>query len=204
MFKFSTRKIAFSAVVAALYVGLTLASMPIAYGVVQFRISEALCVLPFFFPFSVWGIFAGCIVANLFSPYIFPDIVIGPVASLLAALCTMYIGKMKSNESLAIKAFACFPPVFFNAILIGAMIADLMIGYGDYFGSTIVAVVSGNAEVSNAFFSAFITNMLWVGLGQMVVLYVLGLPLMVYLQKSTLFEKLKALYNNEKGLSNES
>lgn len=195
----TARKIAFCGVIAALYAGLTYASMPIAYGAIQFRISEALCILPFFFPFSVWGLFAGCIAANLFSPYIMPDIIVGPVASLLAAVCTMYIGKMKSRDSIATKALACFPPVVFNAVLIGAMIADLMIGDGAYFGATIIEVFKGNQEITTAFMSAFISNALWVGLGQIVIMYVLGLPLMIYLPKTSVIEKLSSLYEGQTG-----
>jgi len=174
----SIRKIAFAGVIAALYAAMTLAAMTFSYGPVQLRISEVLCILPFFFPFSVWGLFAGCIVANIFSPYLWLDITVGPVASLLAALSTMYIGKLKSRDSILTKAFACFPPVFFNAVMIGAMIAYIMVSEGD----------------AETFFPIFAASVFWVGLGQSVVLYVLGLPLMIYLPKTMLIEKLNILY----------
>jgi len=174
----NVRKIAFAGVIAALYAGLTLAVMPLSYGPLQFRISEVLCILPFFFPFSVIGLFAGCIVANIFSPYFWLDITIGPAASLLAALGTMYIGKYMNRDSLITKAFACFPPVFFNALMIGAMIAYIMISEGD----------------AAAFMPVFISSSLWVGLGQFAVLYVIGLPLLIYLPKTGLINKLSILY----------
>ena len=176
MTKINIRKIVFAAVVAALYAGLTFATMPIAYTPMQLRISEVLCILPFFFPFSVWGLFVGCIVANLISPYGIIDLVIGSIASLLAAVSTMYIGKMDKPDRIPVKAFACFPPVIFNAIFIGAMIAFYMVGF------------------SEAFFATFIVNGLWVGLGQLAVLYVLGLPLMIYLPKTKIIDKLNGLY----------
>jgi len=172
----NTRKIAFAGVIAALYAALTIALTFVAYGPVQLRIAEVLCILPFFFPFSVWGLFVGCIIANLLSPYQL-DIVVGPIASLLAALCTMQIGKL-GRDRLSVKALACLPPVLFNAVFIGAMIA--------YY-----AVQSGEAE---AFLPAFIINGLWVGFGQSIVLYALGLPLMVYLPKSKVYEKLSEIY----------
>jgi len=180
MLKFSTKKIAFAAVVAGLYAGMTLAAMSFSYGPVQFRISEVLCILPFFFPFSVWGLFVGCIVANLFSPYLWLDITVGPIASLLAALCTMYIGRMNSRDRVLTKVFACFPPVIFNAVLIGAMIAYIMMS-------------EGTAE---SFLPVFIASSIWVGLGQSVVLYVLGLPLMIYLPKTKVIDNLKLLIDN--------
>jgi len=172
------RKIAFSGVIAALYAAMTLVLIPISYGPLQVRISEVLCILPFFFPFTVWGLFVGCIVANIFSPYPL-DIIVGPIASLLAALCTMYVGKMSSRDKLATKALACFPPVLFNAVFIGAMIAYLVVGDGG----------------ADAFLPVFISYGLWVGLGQFIILYLLGLPLMFYLPTTKFIEKLNFLYS---------
>ena len=177
--KINTRKIAFAGVVAALYAVLTIVIMPLSYGPVQLRISEVLCILPFFFPFSVWGLFIGCIVANIISPYGFLDLLFGSLASLLAAVSTMYIGRMPGRDKISIKAFACFPPVIFNAIIIGALIAYFMLSDGS----------------ADTFLPAFISSGLWVGLGQLVVLYVLGLPLMIYLPKTKVIDKLDNLYN---------
>jgi len=173
------RKIAFAAVIAALYAGLTVAIYPLSYGPVQLRISEVLCILPFFFPPAVPGLFIGCIIANLFSPYGFPDLIAGSLASLLAAILTMLIGKRsRKRESIAVKAFACLPPVIFNAVIIGALIAFYMVGFSDI----------------SLFMVTFIANGLWVGTGQILVLYILGLPLMIYLPKTKFNDKLKNLY----------
>ena len=170
------RRIAFAGVIAALYAALTIALGGVAFGPVQFRVAEALCILPFFFPSSVWGIFLGCIIANMFSPYQL-DIIVGPLASLIAALCTLRIGRT-GKTSVSIKALACLPPVLVNAVVIGALIAFYMTGLGD----------------SGAFLAAFYINCLQVGFGQLVVLYALGLPLMVYLPKLKVFTKLEELY----------
>jgi len=175
--RINTRKIAFAGVIAALYATLTIALGFISYGPIQFRIAEALCILPFFFPFSVWGLFIGCIVANLVSPYPL-DIIVGSLASLLAALSTMQIGKL-GRERLSVKAFACLPPVLFNAVFIGALIAFYMVSEGE----------------ADAFISALVINGLQVGFGQLVVLYALGLPLMIYFPKSRAYEKLLEHYN---------
>ena len=172
----STRKIAFSGVIAALYASLTIALASFGYGPIQFRVAEVLCILPFFFPFSVWGLFVGCIIANLISPYPL-DIVVGPIASLLAALCTMQIGKL-GRERLPFKALACLPPVVLNAVFIGALIAYYMVGAGE----------------AETFFAAFIISALQVGAGQFVILYALGFPLMIYLPKSRVFGKLTQIY----------
>ena len=62
-----TLKLAVSAVIAALYAALTIALAPISYGPLQFRVSEALTVIPFLIPGTVWGLFIGCILANLYT-----------------------------------------------------------------------------------------------------------------------------------------
>lgn len=56
--KISTRKLASAAVVGAAYAALTLLLAPISFGLVQFRVSEALCILPAFVPFTAWGLWA--------------------------------------------------------------------------------------------------------------------------------------------------
>ena len=67
----TTRDLTRAAVIAALYVVLTYLAgvMNLAYGPVQFRFSEALTVLPFLFPEAIPGLFVGCVVSNLLSPY---------------------------------------------------------------------------------------------------------------------------------------
>ena len=169
--KISIKKIAFAGVVAGIYAALTITLAPISYGNIQFRIAEALTILPFFFPITLPGLFVGCIIANLFSPYGILDVVAGSLASLLAGLCTMYLGKI-NRESKCLKALACFPPVLFNAVIIGAVIAFM--------------TTSGN----EGFWAAFIMYGLWVGFGQLVVLYGIGFPLMLYLPKTPLYTML--------------
>lgn len=171
-----TRKISFAGVVAALYAALTISLGFISYGPIQFRIAEVLCILPFFFPFSVWGLFVGCLIANIASPYPL-DLVVGPIATLIAALATMRVGMLK-RDGVPIKALACLPPVVVNAVLIGALIAYYTTGAGD----------------AEAFALAFAVGGFQVGFGQLVVLYVIGLPLMVYLPKSQMHQKLSELY----------
>ena len=55
-----------AAVIAAIYVVLTIIFAPFSFGEVQVRISEALTILPFFTPAAIPGLFVGCIIANLF------------------------------------------------------------------------------------------------------------------------------------------
>ena len=163
----TTRKLVFAAIVAAAYAALTLALGFISYGPLQLRVAEALCVLPFFFPFTVWGLSVGCVLANIISPLPL-DIIVGAAATLLAALCTALIGKM-GRERAGAKIFACLPPVIFNAVFVGALIAY---------------------HSGEAFMPAFIGNGLLVGSCEFVVMYALGLPLLIFLPKTKLFGEL--------------
>ena len=163
------RRIVYAGAVAALYASLIIAGAAISYGPIQFRIAEALCILPFFIPVAAPGLFIGCIIANLLSPYGILDVVVGSAASLLAALCTMQLGRL-NRTSIFVKALACFPPVIFNALMVGGVIAWATTGGGE------------------AFWAAFAICGLQVGAGEFAVLYIIGLPLMVYLPKSRLFQ----------------
>ena len=155
----SVRQLATAAIVGALYAALTLFSSAfgIAYGPVQFRLSEALCVLPFLFPETAWGLFVGCWVSNLISPYGALDMVVGSLATLIAALWTARCRR---------KWLAPLPPVVCNAVLVGAVLAWQQ---------------SGSWET---FCPAFTLNALSVGLGEAVVCFALGLLLLRALEKA--------------------
>ena len=73
-----------AAIVAALYVVLSL--LTIYFGPVQIRFSEALCILPYFMPAAVPGLFIGCILANIFMGCAVWDVIFGSVATLIGAI----------------------------------------------------------------------------------------------------------------------
>ncbi|MBE6631449.1 MAG: QueT transporter family protein [Ruminococcaceae bacterium] len=87
--------ITFAAIVAALYVVLTLlsAAFGLSGGVVQVRISEALSVLPYFSPYAIPGLFIGCIMANLITGCIITDIIFGGIATLIGAVGAYFVRK---------------------------------------------------------------------------------------------------------------
>jgi uncharacterized membrane protein len=150
------RKIVFGGLIGGIYAALTLALAPISYGEVQFRIAEALTVLPFFSAFSTLGLFIGCLISNILSPIGPLDMIFGSLATLVAAIMTYYIGKSR----LKFKRFiAPLPAVIVNAIVVG-----LLISY------------SANIP--------FIIPALQVGFGQLVVCYALGLPLLMVIEKN--------------------
>lgn len=113
----TVRRLTVSAVIAALYCALTLALPFMTFGPVQCRFSEALTILPIFTPAAVPGLAVGCVLsntiglasgANVAGAW---DILLGTVATLLAAVCTRLLRKYP--------LFATLPPVLLNALIIG-------------------------------------------------------------------------------------
>ena len=162
------RRLALLGLIAAVYAALTLGLAPISYGPLQFRISEAICILPYFFPGSAWALFAGCLLANLLSQYGVLDVVFGSLATLLAGLCTAAIGRSGDRGSWPRCVAACLMPVLFNAVIVGA----------------VIAYAAADPSWSAPFWLVFLGNAASVGFGELVVLFVLGLPLTRWLPKS--------------------
>lgn len=100
----------YGAAIAAIYVVLTMVFAPISFGPVQFRIAEALCILPFFTPAAVSGLFIGCLLSNLLCGAAPLDIVFGSLATLIGAVGSYAVRK---NRWLV-----CIPPIVANTVLI--------------------------------------------------------------------------------------
>ena len=113
--KSKTLYVSQAAIIAALYVVLTLVS-PNPIGVFQVRLSEALTILPVFMPAAVPGLFIGCIISNLLANALVWDIVLGSLATLIAAILTYKFGK---KHFLLAAAF----PVLANTLVIPPVLA---------------------------------------------------------------------------------
>ena len=103
--------IAQAAMVAAIYVVLTLVGASFSYGEVQVRISEALTILPVFTPAAIPGLFIGCLLSNILGGCILPDIIFGSLATLIGAIFTWML-RSKS------KYLAPLPPIIANVIVV--------------------------------------------------------------------------------------
>ncbi len=157
--RFSTRALVRAGLVAAIYVVLTLIFQPISFGAIQFRIAEALTLLPILTVDAVPGLFVGCLLANWLGGGIWFDVVLGSIATLLAALCTrMLRGK---------PAAAAAMPALFNGLIVGPVV---------YF-----AYVRAPGDPTSV--PTLLFNMATVAFGELVVCYVLGLPLLAALRK---------------------
>ena len=107
------------AVIAALYVVLTMVFAPISFGPVQLRIAEALCIMPIFTPAAIPGLFIGCLIANLVGGGIMLDVIFGSLATLIGAVLGYMV---RSNRWLV-----PLPAVIANALIVPFV---LKYGYG--------------------------------------------------------------------------
>ena len=137
MKKTSTTMIAHGAMIAALYVALCMVFQPISYGEVQFRIAEALTILPFFTPAAIPGLFVGCIISNLLGGGVLIDVIFGSIATLIGAIGTRML--RNSNPFLA-----PVPPILANALIIPFV---LRYGYGVPLAIPFLMLTVGIGEV---------------------------------------------------------
>ena len=144
--RFKARRLAQGAVIAALYVALTYFQNFLLPGsaswAIQFRASEALCVLALFTPAAIPGLTIGCLLFNVSFAGALPlDPVVGTLASLLAT------GAMYLTRNLRIRSYpvlAMVMPALFNAVLVGWEL-ELYIGGGFWLNALYVAI--GEAAV---------------------------------------------------------
>ena len=136
------KDVAVSAIIATLYVVMTVFLGPLAYAnTINVRPAEALTILPLFTPYAIIGLFVGCLISNIPSAFGFFDVVVGSLVTLLAAICTR-----KSKNVWIGGVF----PVLLNAIFL-PIVYWLAGSTGSYFAM---------------FWSIFATQTIWVyGLG---------------------------------------
>ncbi len=159
-----------SALIAGIYTVLTLCLGAISFGNLgfEFRISEALTILPVFSFCAVPGLFVGCFLSNLigmaFSQLGLIDVVFGSFATLLAAVLSWALRNVK------IKGFpflSFLPPIVCNAVIIGFELKLIL------------------PDVFPSFWWSFIS----VGVGELVSVIALGIPLYFAINKIPFFKK---------------
>lgn len=162
MKKFTTRQLALNGIVAGLYAAVTLLTASFSYSNIQFRIAEALCLLVALEPSLTIGLTLGCLIANLFSTVSVLDIVVGTAATLIGCLLTAHLSK---------PWLLPLPTILANALLVGSMLAWVMFPRGLFWEGLLLF----GAEVAA---------------GEAAVLYLLGVPLYLFLKKSGTLEQL--------------
>lgn len=129
------------ALVAALYVGLCYIStvFGLSSGAIQFRVAEALCILPIFMPEAIPGLFIGCILSNIISGCVLWDIVFGGLATLIGAILAYSMRKIPEK----IKWLATIPNFAANTIIVPFV---LIYAYGVEAGYLVLALSVGIGE----------------------------------------------------------
>ena len=151
--KQKTRQMAHAAIIAALYATLTHLQNALFPGsasmAIQFRVSEALCVLAFFTPAAIPGLSLGCLLFNITSGAALPlDFLVGTAATFLAAW-----GMWQSRELrvFGLPVLGLTLPAVTNAVLVGW---ELSVYIGGGFGINALYVAIGEAAVLLALGSA--------------------------------------------------
>ncbi len=185
----NTRFIAQTGMIAAAYAAFTLVALlflgGLAWGPVQFRVSEALCVLAMFTPAAVPGLTIGCALANLLNIAIsgtgmlgLLDVVFGSLATLLGAL---WMRRFRANPLLALAG-----PVVFNALVVPAYLPLLLQGLGFY------TIPFTSISLDGAYLPMYVFGLVSTAIGEAVILYVLGYPLYRALSRTSVFQNLES------------
>jgi len=171
----STSTITRCAMIAAVYVALVMVLPFLSFGPIQIRIAEALTLLPVLSVMPIWGVAIGCVLANFIGFMTganilgFVDVFVGTAASFAAAWTSYAVRHVRFY---GIPFLAAVPPVLYNAVAVGAQLMWYFVG-------------EWNTAV-------FLTNAMYVGIGQIIACFGLGLPLLYVIErKPELAEKFK-------------
>jgi uncharacterized membrane protein len=174
--KFSVNDLTLAGIIAALYVLLTLPFAQISFGILQFRLAEALTVLPILNAAAIPGVFVGCLLANLLNPQSLGivDILGGSLATLLAAYLSYKLGApwqtdQSAGETSRLKLSwrhipALLPPIIVNAFTVGVYLPCLLLDE-----ITLPLVLGSVGSIA---------------LTQTLVIFALGLPLLITLRRT--------------------
>ncbi|MDY4040890.1 MAG: QueT transporter family protein [Collinsella sp.] len=181
----SSNYVARVGIIAALYAAFTLVAMlflgSLAWGPVQFRVSEALCALALITPAAIPGLTLGCVIANVANIVLsgtgalgLLDVVFGSLATFLGALFTW---KMRSRPLVALAG-----PVIANALIVPAYLPILLEGIGFY------TIPFTSISLDGAWGYMYLFGLVSTGIGEAVIMYVLGLPLFRALARTSFAE----------------
>jgi uncharacterized membrane protein len=126
-----------AAMIAAIYVALTLVFQAVSFGEIQVRVSESLTILPLFTPAAVPGLFVGCLIGNILGGAMLPDIIFGSLATLIGAVGTYRLRRRKP-------ILGPLPPILANIIVVPPV---LKYAYGTPLPIPLMMLTVGIGEV---------------------------------------------------------
>ncbi len=184
--KMSSHLPARAGMIAAVYAALTVLCLTLlqglAWGPVQFRLSEAVCVLALFTPAAVPGLTIGCIIANLLGIALngtgvfgLLDVVFGSLATLLGAL---WMRRFRNRVGLALLG-----PVLANALIVAAYLPVILAAFGFY------TIPFTDIDLMGSYPLMYLFGFITIGIGEAIVVYALGLPLYQALKNTPFFKR---------------
>jgi len=174
-----TTYIAQAGVIAAVYAAFTLLvlQMPsqLGWGPIQFRVSEAVTVLALITPAAIPGLTLGTLAANSFmvaqiGPIALLDVVFGTLATFLGATWSW---RFRERRALALAG-----PVITNALIVPAYLPAMLAGLGFY------RIPILGLDLEGSWLAMYLFGVISVGIGEAVVVYGLGWPLLAALERS--------------------
>ena len=166
------RRIARVGMIAAVYAGLTLVSLlflgSLAWGPVQFRVSEAVCVLALLTADAVPGLALGCVIANVANIVLSGTGMLGMLDVVFGSLATA-LGAWFTWRNRRRPALALLGPVVANALIVPAYLPLMLQGIGFY------AIPFTTIAIDGAYPAMYVFGLLATGAGEAAVMYVLGL-----------------------------
>lgn len=173
-----------AAVIAAAYIVLTFPFASFAFGPIQFRLSEALTVLAALTPAAIPGLFLGCLLTNAFfnpSPLGPIDVTLGSLATLAAAFMTWYLAKRLLSQKSDVQQNQNRQP--FSHFIRTMIVLMPAVGVNGLVVGTYLPFLIPEVEASAGLIISF---MLSIAASEAFVVYVIGWPLMIALQKTRL------------------
>ncbi|HSK48105.1 MAG TPA: QueT transporter family protein [Coriobacteriia bacterium] len=180
------RYIAQAGMIAAAYAAATLLTLylpfSLGFGLIQFRLSEAVTVLAMFTPAAIPGLTLGSVIANALNPqatwpFAFLDVVFGSVATMLGAL---WMWNFRDRTRLALAG-----PVIANALIVPAYLPVMLEAFGLLGLYNFLGV-----NVEGSWFTMYLVGVVAVGIGEALVVYTLGWGLLEALRRLGLAEVL--------------
>jgi uncharacterized membrane protein len=174
--------------IAALYAAMSLLTITLlqgfAWGYIQFRVSEALCILALLTPAAIPGLTVGCLLANSISiafigsgPLGLLDVVFGSLATWAGA---RWMWRFRHNRPLALAG-----PVIFNALIVAGYLPLIVAASGFY------SLPIFNINLNGFWPAMYAFGFVCIALGESLVIYGLGWPLVRLLEASGLAAKIR-------------
>ncbi len=176
--------VAKAGMIAALYAVATLVTMlflqGLSWGLVQLRVSEALMAFALFSRAAIPGLGVGCAIANLLAIPLAGTGALGLLDVLFGTLATV-LGSMWCWRFRSRPALGLVGPVLSNALIVPAYLPLVLTAAGAY------TIPFTDIAVTGAYPVLYGVGVLGVGVGELISIYVIGLPLSRFLARTALF-----------------